>query len=121
MAVPSKMLAVPILAERRYVSSASAIFRISSFGQVVLIALSPHHSMGFRSRKKPPVGPLSGRVASQTAVSAPSSGLLVAPSPPIRVRTQPGHIALTLTEDGSSLESRTVSALSAAFVTPYKP
>src|SRR5690242_18492847 len=49
-----------------------------------------HHSMGFRSRKNPPVGPSSGNVASQTAVSAPSSGLRDAPCPPIRVRTQPG-------------------------------
>lgn len=41
----------------------------------------------FRSRKNPPVGPPSGSVASQIAVSAPSSGDRSAPAPPIRVRT----------------------------------
>jgi hypothetical protein len=30
-----------------------------------------HHSIGSLSWKKPPVGPLSGSVASQTVVSAP--------------------------------------------------
>ncbi len=49
--------------------------------------------MFFRSRKNPPVGPASGSVANQIAVSAPSSGDRFAPAPPIRVRTQPGHMA----------------------------
>jgi hypothetical protein len=43
------------------------------------------------------VGPLSGRVASQTAVSAPSCTQRGATLPPMRVATQPGDIELTLT------------------------
>src|SRR5436853_4573421 len=35
---------------------------------IVNLHIRHHHSMGFRSRKKPPVGPSSGKVASQTAV-----------------------------------------------------
>src|SRR3954466_15316505 len=34
-------------------------------------ARRPYHAMAFLSRKKAPVGPSSGRVASQTGVSAP--------------------------------------------------
>src|SRR5947207_15255967 len=45
-------------------------------------SMAIHHSMLFRSRKNPPVGPSSGSVASQTAVLAASSGVRVAPSPP---------------------------------------
>ena len=50
-----------------------------------------------RSRKKLPVGPPFGSVASQTAVPAPSAGVLGAPAPPMRVRTQPGQTAFTRT------------------------
>jgi hypothetical protein len=36
----------------------------------------------------------------RATVSAASSGLRVAPCPPIRVRTQPGHMAFTLISAG---------------------
>src|SRR6185369_12347982 len=49
-----------------------------------------YHAIALRSRKNPPVGPLSGRVASQSAVSAPFSTDRFAPRPPIAVRTHPG-------------------------------
>src|SRR4051794_30814688 len=54
-------------------------------------ALKAHHGMGARSRKKPPVGPSSGRVAAHVIVSAPSSTERGAPAPPMSVRTQPGQ------------------------------
>src|SRR5919108_1990429 len=53
-----------------------------------------YYSILFLS-KKPPVGPLSGNVANQTAVSAPSSTDLGAAEPPMSVRTQPGSTAFT--------------------------
>src|SRR5262249_40160698 len=71
-----------------------------------------------RWRKKPPVGPPSGRVASQTAVSAPFSTGTVAFGPPISVLTQPGHMALTrmLVPRSSSAKMR-VRAFRAPFET----
>src|SRR5690349_5362296 len=53
----------------------------------------PYHWVIFLSKKKPPVGPPSGNVANQTAVSAPSSTDLGAVEPPISVRTHPGSTA----------------------------
>ena len=41
------------------------------------------------------MGPLFGRVAAQTGVSAPSSTERVAPDPPMSVRTHPGQTELT--------------------------
>ena len=80
----------------------------------------PHgyQGIGSRFRKKPPVGPSSGRVASQTAVSAPSSTERGALLPPMSVRTHPGHIELTrIPFAPSSWERILVRALSAVFET----
>ena len=46
--------------------------------------------------KYPPVGPLSGSVASRTLVFAPSPSSICAPSPPISVFTHPGCAEFTL-------------------------
>ena len=46
---------------------------IGGLDQVLGAMPSVYQGIGLRSRKKPPVGPSSGSVASQTAVSAPSS------------------------------------------------
>src|SRR5215213_32776 len=54
-----------------------------------------YQGIGRRSRKKPPVGPLFGRVAAQTAPSAPSSTGRGAREPPMSVWTQPGSTELT--------------------------
>ena len=51
--------------------------------------------IGWPSRKKPPLGPSSGRVAAQTMPEAPSSTVRSALEPPISVRTQPGQTELT--------------------------
>ena len=79
---------------------------------------SLHQAIGLRLRKKPPEGPSSPSVASQIAVSAPSSGDFVAPAPPMRVRTHPGHMAFTLTLAGMDRATETVSAFSVALATP---
>ena len=55
----------------------------------------PYQAIIFLSRKNPPVGPPSSRVAIQTAVSAPSAVDRSASAPPISVRTHPGHIEFT--------------------------
>src|SRR6267378_4824587 len=54
-----------------------------------------YHAIALRSRKKAPVGPLSGAVASHTTVSAPFSTVRVAPRPPMPVCTQPGSTEFT--------------------------
>ncbi len=54
-----------------------------------------YQGIGWRSRKKLPVGPLSGNVASHITVSAPSAGVFEALAPPISVLTQPGQRAFT--------------------------
>ena len=54
-----------------------------------------YQSIGSLSRKNPPVGLLSGSVASQTIVSAPCSVVRGAFCPPISVLTQPGQTAFT--------------------------
>jgi hypothetical protein len=51
------------------------------------------YSMGWRSRKKPPVGPSSGNVASHTAVSAPASGVRGAATPVAGSRAEPHRIS----------------------------
>jgi len=56
---------------------------------------SGYQAIGLRSRKKPPVGPSPGSVASQVTVSAPCSTDRGALAPPISVRTHPGLIELT--------------------------
>ena len=67
-----------------------------------------------RSRKRPPVGPSSGSVASQTGVSAPSSGHLVPVLLFRSVRQAPGLAVLTLIEvPRSSFARETVNARSA--------
>ena len=76
-----------------------------------------YQSMRRRSRKNPPVGPSSPKVASHTGVSAASSGEVVAPAPPMRVRTHPRHTALTLTPRPAPAASFTVRALRAALLT----
>ena len=55
-----------------------------------------HIVAGGPSRKKPPVGPESGRVAAQTTLAAPASTGRP-PGPPMSVATQPGQTALTRT------------------------
>src|SRR5215475_7810047 len=59
----------------------------------------PYQSTCRRSRKNPPVGPLSGSVASQTVVSAPSSTDRGADRPPISVRTHPGSTTFASTPE----------------------
>lgn len=75
----------------------------------------------FRRYQNPSVGPSSGSVASHTIVSAPSSTVVGAPDPPIRVRTQPGSAALTSTPGPASAATIRVSAFTAAFDSPYAP
>jgi Transposase, Mutator family len=58
----------------------------------------PHHGIGRPSRKNPPVGPPSGKVAAQTIPAAPSSTGRP-PRPPMSVATHPGHTAFTNTPD----------------------
>ena len=57
--------------------------------------LQAHHPMTLRSLRNFPLKVCGASVASQTAVSAPSSTDRVAFAPPISVRTHPGHITLT--------------------------
>src|SRR5215831_8293559 len=59
----------------------------------------PYQSTCRRSRKKPPVGPLSGSVASHTVVSAPSSTDRGADRPPISVLTHPGSTTFASTPE----------------------
>lgn len=80
-----------------------------------------HHAICLRSLKKPPVGPRSSSIASQTAASAACSGGRGALAPPMRVLTHPGHIALILTLRGMFRDAETVSAFSATLATPYAP
>jgi hypothetical protein len=79
--------------------------------------LSTQNAIGSPSRKKPPVGPSSGRVASQTIPAAPSSTDFQAPSGvPMSVLTKPGQAELTRKpSSASSTESIRVTALRAAF------
>ena len=56
-----------------------------------------YQAIDLRSRKKPPVGPPSGSVANQTAVSAPSATERSASGEPVPFRTQPGSTELTNT------------------------
>jgi hypothetical protein len=58
----------------------------------LLLVAGSHQAIVLRSRKKRPLRVSGAAVASQTAVSAPSSTERVALAPPISVRTQPGHI-----------------------------
>ena len=64
---------------------AEALHRIGVHGR-------GHHGSGWPSRKKPPVGPESGRVAAQTTLAAPASTGRP-PGPPMSVATQPGQTA----------------------------
>ena len=50
-----------------------------------------HHGNGLPSRKKPPLGPLSGRVAARRIAVAPSLTERGAPAPPISAATQHGQ------------------------------
>jgi hypothetical protein len=70
-----------------------------------------YHESGFPSRKKPPVGPLFGKVTAQTMPAAPfSTGR--PPDPPISVATHPGHTALTrIRDDFSPFANMRVRAL----------
>jgi hypothetical protein len=76
-----------------------------------------YHGIGFRSRKNPPFGPTSERVASHTSVSTASSGERGAPEPPMSVLTQPGHMALTFTSPRTARDTFTVKAFRAALET----
>src|SRR4029078_543572 len=77
-----------------------------------------HHGIDFRSRKNWPVGPLEGNSDSHTAVSAPSSTVRGASSPPMSVRTQPGLIEFTrMPSPATSAASVLVSAFKAALET----
>src|SRR5437899_3162510 len=76
--------------------------------------------MARRSWKNPPVGPLSGSVASHTIVSAPSCGDRGADGPPMSVRTHPGSTALTSTPLAQQVRARIrVNAFKAAFDIEY--
>src|SRR5438477_2406550 len=78
--------------------------------------LRSHHAIGRRSLKKPPVGPSSGSVASQTVVSTPCRTDRGADGPPISVRTQPGSTELASTPRTRYVWARMrVNAFSAAF------
>src|SRR4051812_41550032 len=79
-----------------------------------------HQAIGFRSLKKPPVGPFAHSVASQRIVSAPSSTERGAAEPPISVRTQPGEAQLTRTPvPRVAAASWRVKAFNAAFDIEY--
>src|SRR5580693_10722610 len=76
-----------------------------------------YQGSGLPSRKKPPVGPESGRVAAQTTLAAPSATGRP-PGPPMSVATQPGQTALTRIPAGRSpAASVRVSAFSPALDT----
>src|ERR1700724_54563 len=75
-------------------TAASTSFRGNPVG-TLRIATS-YQWISFRSRKNLPEISGGASVANQTAVSAPSSTDLDALGPPISVRTQPGHIELTV-------------------------
>jgi hypothetical protein len=71
-------------------------------GSGLVIRNKPYHirwlcyqKISFLSRKNPPLGPSSGKVANQTGVSAPCAGLSGACGPPISVFTQPGQAEFT--------------------------
>jgi len=76
-----------------------------------------YQGSGWPSRKKPPVGPSSGRSTAHMTEAAPSmTGR--PPLPPMSVAVHPGQTALTSTPSvRSSSASTRVSALSAALVT----
>ena len=77
-----------------------------------------YQGIGSRSRKKPPRGPSSGSVASQTGVSAPSSTDRRAACVPMSVRTHPGQTELTrMFSSESSAVSMRVSTFNPVFDT----
>ena len=77
-----------------------------------------HQGTSRPSRKNPPLGPSSGRVAAHTTLAAPcSTGC--PPGPPMSVATHPGHTELTRTRRRSSPASRRVRAFSEALLTLY--
>src|SRR5438093_850781 len=79
-----------------------------------------YQAIGRRSRKKPPVGPSSGKVASHTVVSAPCWTDRGAADPPMSVRTHPGSTALASTPRPRYVWARIrVNALRAAFDIAY--
>src|ERR1700677_2063 len=59
-----------------------------------VVILPDHQGRGRPSRKKPPVGPLSGKGAAHATLAAPSSTGRP-PGPPMSVAVQPGQTALT--------------------------
>jgi hypothetical protein len=79
-----------------------------------------HQGMGFPSRKKPPDGPLSGRVAAQSTLAAPSViGRAPISSIPGAVAVRPGATELTrMPVPSSSAASLEVRALTAALEMP---
>src|SRR5262249_61186111 len=60
---------------------------------VVVPGHGVYHGSGLPSRKKPPVGPLSGSVAAHTTPAAPSATARP-PPPPLAGATPPGPAAL---------------------------
>src|SRR5436189_6360928 len=79
-----------------------------------------YHLTGAASRKKPPRGPLSGKVTAQMTLRASSwTGLAPIASAPGYVAVRPGHTALTSTGvSDSSAANVAVSAFSAALLMP---
>src|SRR5439155_19295767 len=76
-----------------------------------------YHGSGLPSRKTPPVGPPSGRVAAHTTPAAPSATGRP-PLPPMSVATHPGQTALTkIPASRSSAASTRVKAFNAALET----
>ena len=79
-----------------------------------------YHGIRWRSRKNPPVGPLSGRVASHTGVSAPCATLRGACLPPMSVLTHPGQAELTrILDPRVTLANRAVIAFNNVFEIRY--
>src|SRR4030095_16769761 len=82
------------------------------------VALENHHGISLRSRRNFPVRSCCASLASYTIVPAPSSTELLPFSPPMSVRTQPGHTEFTA-NFGNAAASCTVTPFSAVFEMQY--
>src|SRR6184192_2304294 len=84
----------------------------------VALAKADHHGISLRSRRNLPVRACGASLASHTIVSAPSSTERFAFSPPMSVRTQPGHTEFTA-NFGNAAASCTVTPFNAVFEMQY--
>jgi len=89
------------------------IFGLTLEGSAEVVEGGGYHGTGRPSRKKPPVGPESGRGAAQVTLAAPSA--TGRPPGPMSVATQPGQTALTRT---SSFPWRPATRRTAAAMLP---